>query len=72
MKRTMVLEVPTLSSLSSAPSRLRGWLAQVVRTSIRRSNSESTENTPTKMPAGDNVSRFVDGKGDVFPDDGST
>jgi hypothetical protein len=55
-----------------APSRLRGWLAHVVRTSIRRSNSESTENTPTKTPTGDNVSRFVGGKGgDDFAEDWS-
>lgn len=60
------------SSFASAPSRLRGWLAQVVRTSMRRSNSESTENTPTKTPAGDKVSRFGGGKGgDVFPEDRS-
>ena len=73
MKRTIVREVPIPSSLTSAPSRLRGWLAHVVRTSIRRSNSESTENTPTKRPAGDSVSRFAGGKGeDVCPEDVST
>ena len=73
MKRTIVREVPTPSSLTSAPSLLRGWLAHVVRTSIRRSNSESTENTPTKRPAGDNVSRFAGGKGeDDCPEDRST
>jgi hypothetical protein len=69
MKRTIVLEVPSPPSASLAPFRLRGWLAHVDRTSILRSNAESTENTPTNTPAGGKESRFTGGNGgSIVPD----
>lgn len=64
MKRTVVREVPSPPSPGPAPCRLRGWLAHVVRTSIRRSKAESIEKTPTKIPAGGSASRFSGGKED--------
>ena len=60
----MVLEVPAPLSLSSAPNLLRGWLAQVLRTNMRRSKAESTEKTPTKTPAGGNASKSGGGNGE--------
>lgn len=66
----MVLEVPRPSSPSPAPSRLRGWLAHVVLTSMRRSNPESMENTPTNIPAGESVSKFGGGNaGNGIPEE---
>lgn len=63
MKRTIDLDVPAPSSPWPAPSLLRGWLAQVVRTSILRSKAESIENTPINTPAGANVSKSGGGNG---------
>ena len=63
MKRMIVREVPKPSSPCPAPSLLRGWLAHVVRISMRRSKAESIEKTPTKIPAGERVSRCSWGKG---------
>jgi hypothetical protein len=72
MKRTIDLDVPAPSSALLAPSRLLGWLAQVLLTSIRRSKAESIENTPMNRPAGGRVSRFAGGNdGNSFPEVGS-
>ena len=40
-----------------------------MRTSILRSNAESTEKTPTNTPAGGNESKFGGGKGGNGPPD---
>lgn len=68
MKRTTVRDVPRPSSPPTAPSLLRGWLAQVVRTSMRRSKAESMEKTPTNKPEGGRSSRLDGGKeGIIWP-----
>ena len=72
MKRTTVLDVLVPLSPSPAPFLLRGWLAHVERTSIRRSNPESMEKIPTNNPTGGKESRCGGGKGEmVVPEEES-
>jgi hypothetical protein len=63
IKRTTVREVPAPPSPSPAPLRLRGWSAHEERISIRRSEEESIENTPTNTPAGGRDPKLSGGKG---------
>jgi hypothetical protein len=63
IKRTTVREVPAPPSPSPPPLRLRGWFAHEERISIRRSEEESIENTPTNTPAGGSDPKFSGGKG---------
>ena len=57
MKRTIVRDVATPPSPTTAPSLLLACFAHVDRTSIRRSTAVSIENTPTNTPAGARVSK---------------